>query len=511
MTMSLRIPRRRALHLGGLGLLAPLVHHARLHAEGVVSPRALFLFIPHGLGLDTAAVRNGAVDAIEARSPEYTGVFAPLNDLKAKVLLLEGATSKDERTGGGHHTNTILTGWAGPAPNAAPQSPSIDYFIDNLLRARYGTRTFGFLNSPAKMGLKLGLTKWFNPTGDDYSFNEGGQPLRRENNANALFARMVGLSTASMTAKPAEDPNDVARRTVYDYLLKDLQSFRQQGKLSGREAEKVEVQIAGLMGARSAAGQPVTQGQVGSATLPWAVGDRSYVTCNDWDALQKDEAIKRKCLENHLAIVRLGLLNGFAHTASSNMGMVCGKIDNGTTTRLVVSETLDHIRRNGARAKAEGVVDDHNMVAHYDLREGADGYSSWDAWGGSRELARKAHREIQRRAMEYVAGVAKALDAVKEANGMTALDNTLMFVFSDMSDGNHQIEGMKYVLIGGKAIGLRQGAHLKYPSKTVREQDVLREVVNLFIRATGGSPADLKKTWGNPGKNNPSFDLRLRA
>jgi hypothetical protein len=513
--------RREALALAGMGLLAPLVRQHRLMAAGATVPRFIFIHNQMGFALGSAGTKNKSIDSVEASDFTLTGMFEPLNAIKSKLLLLENVTGKWYRTGGGHHTNSLLTGWAPSSESAAPQSQSIDYFIDNYLRAKLGPRMFGYLQSPAGQGMNLSLGQYFQPMGFGFSFTEGGQSLQQEIVPNNLYKKMAAAAGTVVTPKPTEDPQDAARRAVYDYLLKELQSFKTRGKLGADEAAKLESQIAGLTGA-PASGSVGSSTPAGSLpnteTLPNQIADSAYKHCMEWAALEQDKTLFRRAQQNHFALLRMAVQYGFAHVGLMNTGGDHGEINNGTVTRLVVSEALDNIKAQVDKARANGVVDSHNMVSHYDLGEGPDGYLSSQAWGGQvgdPSYAKRAHRAMQTNVIGRVAQFAQQLDSVMEPNGATALDNTLIFFFSDMADGNHQVEGLKYVLIGGKSLGVRQGRYLTYPSgdhgSVLQEPDILREVVNIAIRATGGPASDLKAIWGNPANNNKSFDPRIRA
>jgi hypothetical protein len=64
-------------------------------------------------------------------------------------------------------------------------------------------------------------------------------------------------------------------------------------------------------------------------------------------------------------------------------------------------------------------------------------------------------------------GLLKQMDSVKEANGKSLLDNSIVFNLPNMGDPNHRINDLPVVLAGGGANGkLRMGEYIDYRQRT---------------------------------------------
>jgi hypothetical protein len=68
-----------------------------------------------------------------------------------------------------------------------------------------------------------------------------------------------------------------------------------------------------------------------------------------------------------------------------------------------------------------------------------------------------------------VAELATKLDAIKEADGTTVLDNTVIFFAGAMRGSDHSCHDLPVALIGGGAIGLRQDQHVDLGNRPLRD------------------------------------------
>ncbi len=115
---------------------------------------------------------------------------------------------------------------------------------------------------------------------------------------------------------------------------------------------------------------------------------------------------------------------------------------------------------------------DLTRFASFALNNGID--SSPLPWlglsGGHHDLSHADDHDtivrIVRYEMEQVAYLLALLKAAPEGDG-TALDNSLIFVSSEVSDGaTHSLDDMP-VLVAGRAAGcVRPGTHLRFPDQT---------------------------------------------
>lgn len=68
-----------------------------------------------------------------------------------------------------------------------------------------------------------------------------------------------------------------------------------------------------------------------------------------------------------------------------------------------------------------------------------------------------------------VGELATKLDAIKEADGSSILDNTVIFLGGAMHGSNHACNELPIALIGGGALGLRQDQHVDLVKRPLRD------------------------------------------
>jgi hypothetical protein len=92
-----------------------------------------------------------------------------------------------------------------------------------------------------------------------------------------------------------------------------------------------------------------------------------------------------------------------------------------------------------------------------------------------------------------VAALATKLDAIKEADGTSILDNTVMFFGGAMHGSNHKCNELPTALIGGGAIGLKQDQHVGYSSRPLRDLHftIMNSVMNMNVADFGAMAAKI--------------------
>ena len=82
-------------------------------------------------------------------------------------------------------------------------------------------------------------------------------------------------------------------------------------------------------------------------------------------------------------------------------------------------------------------------------------------WQGETKFAHRV--AVERWHAEQLAYLCGRLEAIEEADGSTMLDNTVILWTNNMADGGaHNMDGLPYVLMGGRCLGLRQGELVNY-------------------------------------------------
>jgi hypothetical protein len=89
--------------------------------------------------------------------------------------------------------------------------------------------------------------------------------------------------------------------------------------------------------------------------------------------------------------------------------------------------------------------------------------------GGGQHGSQDAFASIVRWNNGKVAELCTKMDAIKEADGSTLLDNTVVFLGGCMHGSNHDCAELPTALIGGGAIGLKQDQHVGLGKRPLRD------------------------------------------
>jgi hypothetical protein len=89
--------------------------------------------------------------------------------------------------------------------------------------------------------------------------------------------------------------------------------------------------------------------------------------------------------------------------------------------------------------------------------------------GGGQHGSQDAFASIVRWNAGKVAELATKLDAIKEADGTSILDNTVIFFAGAMHGSNHACNDLPVALIGGGALGLKQDQHVAFGKRPLRD------------------------------------------
>jgi Protein of unknown function (DUF1552) len=118
--------------------------------------------------------------------------------------------------------------------------------------------------------------------------------------------------------------------------------------------------------------------------------------------------------------------------------------------------------------------------------------------GGGQHGSQDAFASIVRWNAGKVADLANKLDAIKEADGTSILDNTVIFFAGAMHGSNHACNQLPVALIGGGALGLRQDQHVDLVKRPLRDlhYTMLQKVFDMqdvtqFGRNLTGAPLEI--------------------
>lgn len=113
---------------------------------------------------------------------------------------------------------------------------------------------------------------------------------------------------------------------------------------------------------------------------------------------------------------------------------------------------------------------DHVKVRDFSQPNAPEGNGTCPEYhGGGQHGGLNEFSSIGRWNAGVVADLASKLDAIKEADGTSILDNTVIFFAGAMHGSNHRCKDLPVALIGGSALGLKQDQHVDLGNRALRD------------------------------------------
>jgi hypothetical protein len=423
-------PNRRAF-LRGLGACIALPSLESLApASADKSARALAT-TPGGQPLRAAFIGfpNGSnyvrwVPKGEGKNYTLNETFAPMEALKAKFQIVTGLahdTAKDWGDGPGDHARSgasFLTGCHAWKTKGAKLQLGIS--VDQVAARQVGHLTrIDSLQLGTEAGRLYGSCDTGYACAYQYNLSWASEtlPLPPEPNPRAVFERLFG--GAGREAGAAAKARIERRKSVLDFVREDAKDLsRDLGKTDRR---KVEEYLAGVRRIEEQVQkyEKFRTPEPGATRPPAGIPD-------DYP--------------EHLALMYDLLAAAFQ-----------------TDSTRVVSFAV----------APEGA---NRPMPHLDI---AEGYHFLTHHAGNKEKIRKVAK-IELWYMEQFARFLSKLDAMKEADGLSVLDNAMIVYGCAIGDGNmHNHDNLPVVLAGGGGGTLQPGRHLKVRRDT--------PMTNLFV------------------------------
>ncbi len=424
----------RRKFLGGAGAMIALPFLASLSsriargADPMVPRRFVGFYLPCGIVM--ANWTPGAEGATWT-SP----ILTPLQAYKDKVLVLSGIDNKPGRSdGGGDHasgTGAFLT--ATHVKKTAGADIANGVSLDQLLAKKLSE---GLPLPSLELGTDGGAAVGDCDTGYSCAYARsiawaGPQsPLPKQTNPTAVFDRL--FAGYDPTASAAE----VMRRKVYrtsvlDGALDDATSLRT--KLGRTDQAKLDEYLNGVRELETRIAKPskvCNPGTRPQAGLSFAERSRAMI-----DLI----AISFECDLTRVVTFMLG-----------NAG-------SGNTHPQI------------------GITESHHELSHH--------------MGNTTNLAKLT--QINTWEMGELAYLLGKLKAIDDGNGVTALDNSIVFCSSEIEDGDaHRHTNMPIVVAGGGGGSIATGVHRRYTGGP--------PIADLFIALAGGLGLDLAR-FGDDG------------
>ena len=398
---SRTLGRRLFLGAVGLGLSAPLAMRMARRAVAVsgVRPRRLMIvYIPHGMP-DEHFTPTGS-DGNLNLSPSPQGVLAPLEPYKAYLTSVQGLSMN---AGATNHAaiRALLTGF----PDGAGSDS-----IDALIAAKLGVTATSLGTVPYSAGAGF--------YSDDFLLKQGTW-VRPEADPTKSAAVLFGGMPSATAPSPVAANEATFRAEMLALTEQEIEGA--QKLLAGLTTEQSKLQIH-LEAVRSL-----------KAMGSGAAGGTRMLTCTGRPELPAVDAIAGK---NPLDPANLtGLLDANLEVAAAALACGAASIISLQNMYTNAGISMDFAGGPGI-AKAH-----HDPISH-----------SWDA-GGRAEFATCQRWFYQHLASSLVKVLAETPDAADTtAPGRKVLDNTLILVCSEISDGANHNSDASPVYVGGKPI-----------------------------------------------------------
>lgn len=437
-----------ALALPWLETLAPRTARAQA-AASAGRKRYVSMFYPHGAVPWYWPTTPGAGDAWQ-----LTSVTAPLAPLKSKLAFLGGVSNYS--TWGGHiepsHGNVCAATWTCTRASAAGNANS-NISVDQAIAKTIGGAT-------PLPSLQVGLSTLIS-SGDglplqhsrSISWSDPATPLYNIISPQAVFDRLVGGGPATPSAagnqNPTPDPvaerRRLLRKSTLDYLMESTAAL--QARVSRSDKARLDKFLGSVRSLEQRVAAPAMQVTApGCATLPrptevYAVGQSAATVSEQYAGDKPPEGYDR----GHHADLMIDL---------TAMAIACD------TTR-VVSFMLDDERSDfvysfvpGRSFTATTSQLDPTLVV-----SGAHGLQHCDVY-------HPGWLSILRWNMEKAAQLALKLDAIREDDGRTVLDNTVITLASSMHSSNHDTMDLPIILLGSGGGVLKQNVYQRWAVET---------------------------------------------
>lgn len=453
-----RFSRRDFLaRVGASAATLPLLAADPARAAGATPRRFIALYWPNGVIPKRFWPSASAVET-PLSAMTLPDTLAPLEKWKNKINILGGLKVQNQPGSGtgydawGHAclyallTGAKNTATAGPVANNWYQhasAPSLDVVVAQALATRFG------------VGQRNGLTLAVQPRNDgNYKMSWLGRDQENtvQKDPYAVFDQLF-KGPAADPAAPGTDKLRATRKSVLDYVARDIQKFRVRLGAEDRMAIDQHAQaIRDLESALVPSAQLASCSKDPRNTLGTPAGtvDGSPVILRDGRVDSADNSNFPVVMKAQIDLIVLAFKCDIARTA----------------TLMVTDKTGDGLLATWLGAPAGGGKDPvlgssryaHHAVSHH----GSDNPGTPD------EDLKVKYDQYYYSKVAYLLG---QLDAIREpgGNGESMLDNTVVLCTSSQSTGgDHYCHGVPWIMAGSGGGKLKTGRYFKWGNWDVR-------------------------------------------
>jgi len=398
-------------------------------AAAAVPKRLAFLFVPNGVFMPAwTPAEQGSAFALPA-------TLEPLASFRSSLLVLSGLTQHNAEAlgdGAGDHARSASTWLTGCHPRKTSGADiKVGTSADQVAARFIGDQTrFPSL----ELGIERGALSGNCDSGyscaysGSISWHTESTPVAKETNPRAVFDRLFGQGEGE-TDGNAQPPSaeEIARQraeqgSILDAVLDEAGSL--QGRLGVHDRAKLDEYLTSVREIERRI-QFTERASRAAQTVGNGAGAPPSHEPTD--------------MGEHIRLM-------------GDMMILAFQTDQ---TRIA---TFMFANEGSNRAYAPiGIMDGHHDLSHH---------------GGSPEKQGKL-RQINRYHVEQLAYILQRMQSVREANGSSLLDNTLLVYGGGISDGDrHNHDDLPILLAGGNSM-LKSGRHIAYPDGT--------PLTNLFL------------------------------
>jgi hypothetical protein len=429
-----RLNRRAVLRGLGVTMALPFLDVMRAptaRAQAAASPKRLFFyFTPCGINM------NRWTPDSEGRNFDLPHILEPIDAIKDKALVVSGVrntAAMDLGDGPGDHargTGAFLTATHPLKSEGRVQNgASVDQVAAQALRGktRLASLELGCEQGALVGSCDIGYSCAYQ---NNISWASSTVPMPKEINPRAAFDRLFQGAEAGLTPEEREARRR-RRSSVLDFVRGD--ASRLQSKLGARDRQKLDEYLTSVR------------------ELERGIEDAPDVTCSFPDRPAGADSEVQKYVRQMLDLVVLAFRCDLVRVASFMFG-------NGASNR-----SYSFIGHSGG----------HHEYSHHQNDAGK----------------LQALADIGRFEVAQLAYLAKELDKIDEGDG-TALDNSVLFMSSELEDGNaHSHTNMPLLLLGKGGGMLDTGRHVR-----VEDSTEFGDVFLTLLRTVGVEQASFGQT-----------------
>jgi len=444
--MSHRLSRRTilkglgsAVALPSLEAMLPSSAAAQTVQSAQKPVRMAYMFVPNGMNM------SHWTPTAEGTAFELPSTLAPLAKVKDKLTVFTGLAQRNAFAlgdGPGDHARSTAVWLTGVHPKKTAgadirNGPS----VDQIAAQRIGNRTkFASLELGCERGAQAGDcdSGYSCAYSSNISWRSETTPVAKEVNPRLVFERLVGDGEAGEEAE-SRFRRERYRKSILDMVLDDAISLRKE--LGKRDVQKLDEYLEGVREIERRLERIEKENP--TAMLSGA---------------QRPKGIPADYGE-HIRLMGDMMILAF----QSDLTRI--------STFMLANDGSNRPFRQ------IGITDGHHDISHH---------------GNTADKMEKK-RQIDRWQVEQVAYILERMNSIKEADGSTLLDNSMVLFGAGISDGNrHNHDDLPIVMAGSAAGSFRTGRHVKFTRET--------PLTNLFITMLDRVGVDVEKLGDSTGK-----------